>query len=59
MTKDKQIETIREMPEHFDLDVLMEKLLFIEKVDKGLEQLRKGEVSSHDEVKKMVDKWRK
>ena len=59
MTKEKVIDSIKELPEQFDLDVLLEKLLFIEKVEKGLEQARNGEVVSHDEVKKMVDKWRK
>jgi len=37
----------------------MERLLFVEKVEKGLEQIKNGEVSSHEDVKKMVDKWRK
>lgn len=58
MTKEKVIETIEKMPEHFELDMLMEKLLFIEKVEKGLEQIKKGEVTSHEDVKKMVDKWK-
>jgi hypothetical protein len=59
MTKEKVIDSIKELPEQFDLDLLLEKLLFIEKVEKGLEQAKNGEVVSHDEVKKMVDKWRK
>jgi len=57
MTKDKAIETIKMMPEQFDLDALMERLLFIEKVEKGLEQLKNGQTQTHDEVKKMSDKW--
>jgi len=59
MTKEKVIDSIKELPEQFELDVLLEKLLFIEKVEKGLEQAKNGEVVSHEEVKKMVDKWRK
>lgn len=59
MTKEKVIDSIKELPEQFELDVLLEKLLFIEKVEKGLEQVKKGEVVSHEEVKQMVDKWRK
>jgi hypothetical protein len=59
MTKEKVIDSIKELPDQFDLDILLEKLLFIEKVEKGLEQAKKGEVVSHEEVKKMVDKWRK
>ena len=59
MTKEKIIETIKGLPEHFDLDVLMERLLFVEKVEKGLEQLRNGERINHEDVKKMADKWKK
>ncbi|MBS1594756.1 MAG: hypothetical protein JST90_10535 [Bacteroidetes bacterium] len=59
MTRDKAIETIKSMPEKFELEVLMERLVFMDKVEKGLEQLRNGESSSHEEVKKMVEQWRK
>ena len=59
MTKEKVIDSIKELPEQFDLDVLLERLLFIEKVEKGLEQAKKGDVVSHEDVKQMVDKWRK
>lgn len=59
MDKNKVIETINELPQEFELDVLLEKLLFIEKVDKGLEQARLGQTISHEQVKKMVDGWRK
>jgi hypothetical protein len=54
MTKERVIDSIKDLPEQFELDVLLEKLLFIEKVEKGLEQARNGEVLTHDEVKKMV-----
>lgn len=59
MTKDKVIETIKGLPEQFDLDVLMERLIFVEKVEKGLEQLKNGEFVKHDEVKEMINKWKK
>ena len=43
MTKNKVIDSIKELPEQFDLDLLLEKLLFIEKVEKGLEQAKNGD----------------
>jgi len=52
MKKEQVIDSIKELPEEFDLDLLLEKLLFIEKVEKGLRQVKKGEVVSHEEVKK-------
>lgn len=59
MTKEIVIDTVKDLPQEFDLDILVEKLLFIEKVEKGLKQVKSGETVSHEEVKKMVDGWRK
>lgn len=46
--------TISDMPEDFDLEVLMEKLVFIEKVEKGLEQFESGNMLTHEEVKQRI-----
>jgi hypothetical protein len=54
MTKEKVIDSIKELPEQFELDVLLEKLLFIEKVEKGLEQAKNSEGVSHEDVKKWL-----
>jgi len=59
MKKAKVLETVNDLPNEFELDQLVEKLLFIEKVEKGLEQAKRGEVFGHDEIKKMADGWRK
>lgn len=57
MKKDKVIDTINELPDEFELDELFEKLVFVEKVDKGLKQLKKGKTLSHEKVKQMSKKW--
>lgn len=59
MTKDKVLEAINELPQEFDLDDLIEKLIFIEKVEKGITQLENNETTSHEEVKMKVKSWRK
>jgi hypothetical protein len=59
MTKDKVLEAINEMPQVFELDDLIEKLIFIEKVEKGIGQLKSNETISHEEVKMKVKSWRK
>ncbi len=50
MKRDKAIETIKELPREFDLDDLIERLVFVEKVEKGLKQLDEGKTVPHDEV---------
>ena len=57
MKRDKAIETIKELPAEFDLDELIERLIFIEKVDKGLKQLDDGKTVSHEKVKEVSKKW--
>jgi hypothetical protein len=59
MNKEKLIATINEMPQDFDMEVLMEKLIFIEKVEKGLEQLDAGNTITHEQVKQRVKEWSK
>jgi hypothetical protein len=59
MNKEKAIATINEMPQDFDLEILMEKLVFIEKVEKGLEQLNSGNTIAYEEVKQRVKQWSK
>lgn len=51
MEKKKALEAIQELPESFDLEILIERLIFIEKVEKGLEQVKEGKVISHEQLK--------
>lgn len=57
MKRDKAIETIKELPQEFDLDDLIERLIFVEKVEKGLEQLDEGKTVPHEKVKELAKKW--
>lgn len=59
MNKDIVLDTVNDLPQDFELDMLLEKLVFIEKVQKGLDQLNEGKTLSHDEVKQRVKAWRK
>ena len=57
MRRDKAIETMKEFPQEFELEELIERLVFVEKVEKGLQQAEQGKTVSHEEVKKMTKKW--
>lgn len=59
MRKDKVLETVNDLPSEFELEELIERLIFIEKVEKGLQQLDKGETRTHAQVKQIVKTWRK
>jgi predicted transcriptional regulator len=59
MKKSTVIQTLNELPQKFDLDDLLERLIVIEKIDEALEDAKSGKTVSHDKVKKMVAKWNK
>ena len=57
MKRDKVMDTVKEFPKEFELEDLFEKLVFVEKVEKGLIQLKKGKTVTHQKVKEIVKKW--
>jgi predicted transcriptional regulator len=60
MKRNTIIETINEFPKEVDLNALFEKLIFIEKVEKGLIQADKGQTIDHDKVEAhFKKKWSK
>lgn len=59
LTKEKVLNSVKSLPEEFSIDDLMEKLIVIEKIETGLEQMNKGQTYSQEEVKEKVQSWRK
>jgi predicted transcriptional regulator len=59
MKKSTIISTLNELPNEFNLDDFLERLIVIEKIDEGLDEARAGKVVSHEKVKRMVAKWYK
>jgi hypothetical protein len=57
ITKSKLKEHIEGFPEEFTIDDLVERLIFIEKVENGLVQSVKNEVISESELEKEINKW--
>lgn len=57
ITREKALEAIKNMPEEFSIDDLMDKLLLLNKIEIGLEQAKKGETYSSEEDKKMIREW--
>jgi len=59
ITKEKVLQTLKEMPDQFSLDDLMDKLILINKIEIGIDQVEKGEIYSSSEAKKMIREWSK
>ncbi|MDF3079217.1 MAG: hypothetical protein K0S09_3106 [Sphingobacteriaceae bacterium] len=59
MKREKAIEAIEQLPNNFEVEQLIEKLIFIEKVEAGLIDIENGNLVSHDEVLKQASSWSK
>ena len=58
MRKLKVIGTLDQMPEEFNIEELVEKLLFIEKVEKGIHDASSGNTMSlRDAKEKYYKRW--
>lgn len=57
MKREKVIDTMNDLPQEFELEELLERLVFVEKVESGLAQVENGKTVSHDQVKEIVKKW--
>ena len=56
MNKSKVIETLDKLPEEFSTEELIDKLIFIEKVEQGMKDSEEGKVISLDEAKDRISK---
>jgi len=59
LTKDRLRQSINKLPDSFTIDELIDQLIFIEKVEEGLEQSEERKVLSNENVKKIIEKWSK
>ena len=56
LTKTKLKEQIEKFPEEFSLDDLIDRLILIDKIDRGNKQSENGEVISEEELDKDIEK---
>ena len=57
LNKEKVIAQIEDLPTEFSIDDLVQRLIFTEKVEKGILQSERGEVISDAELEKEMQKW--
>ena len=59
LTKEKILESIKAMPEDRfeDIGVLLERIVLIEKMERGLKDVEDGNIISNEEMKNVIDSW--
>ena len=59
IAKNKLVKSINEMPDKFSLNDLLDRIVFLQKVEIGLEQSKTGKVNSTAKAKEKLSKWLK
>jgi len=59
MKKTEIIDTLKEMPDEFSADELIERILLLQKIDLGLNQVKEGKVYSEEDAEQKLDRWLK
>jgi predicted transcriptional regulator len=57
--KEKVLQAVENLPDDAAIEDAMERLLFMAKIERGIEQADAGRTISHDEVKQRASKWLK
>ena len=58
-TKQMVMQTVKRLPANASIEDAMEKLLFLAKIEKGIQQADEGKTIPHDRVKERMRKWLK
>jgi len=59
ITKTQLIDTLNKLPENLTIDQLIDHIIFVEKVQKGLADSAEGRIHSKEEAKHKLNKWLK
>lgn len=58
-TKQKVVQAVQNLPDDASYEDAMERLLFLAKVERGLQQADAGQTIAHQKVKQKMKKWLK
>ena len=56
-TKEQIVQAVKELPDDASFEDAMERLLFLAKIQRGVEQAEAGQTLSHADVKERMAKW--
>ncbi len=57
MKKEIVIESISKLPDEFSIEEIIERLIIIEKIEKGQQQIKEGTINTEEEAKAKLGKW--
>lgn len=59
LTKTNVIKTITRFPDNFSIDELVDKMILLDKIEKGIKDADNGKVISEEDLDKKIEGWLK
>ena len=59
ITKTQLIDSLNKLPENLTVDQVIDHIIFVEKVQKGLDDVAQGRVNTKNEARDKLKKWLK
>lgn len=59
ITKDKIKKAVEQFPDEISLDDMIDRLILLDKVEQGLNDVKNGKIHSTEEVENRLQKWLK
>ena len=59
ITKTKLISSLDKLPENLTIDQVIDHIIFVEKVQKGMSDSENGRINTKEEAKQKLSKWLK
>lgn len=57
LTKRALLKSVKELPDEFTIDELMERLIVLQKIERGLKEMKEGKGLSTAEARKRLARW--
>ena len=59
LTKANVIKTLSRFPDNFSVDDLVDKMILLDKIERGIQDADDGKVISEEELDKRMEEWSK
>lgn len=57
LTKKTLLKSVKELPEEFTIDELMERLVVLQKIERGLKEMTEGKGLTTEQARKRLARW--
>ncbi|NOS90926.1 MAG: hypothetical protein HOP30_03320 [Cyclobacteriaceae bacterium] len=57
MRKTSVLESLDKLPDEFSIDEIIERLIILEKIDKGRQEVKDGKINTEEQAKAKLSKW--